>query len=108
VGARVRRRVEGTAEEGSGFGDVDQPSMDTASPIAVGGACLAGMAGAGYEYGRTTACVTRAQVADRQDRATSGPVGSDWVWEGVRGSEAAAAMGPDRRGRPAQCGPVRF
>jgi hypothetical protein len=47
-------------------------------------------------------------AADRRGRAKSGPCGSGWVWEGVRGSEAVAASGADRRARPAQRRPVRF
>jgi hypothetical protein len=48
-----------------------------AAPIAAGGARLASAA-ATEEDGR-------ARVADRRDRATSGPVGNGWVQEGVRG-----------------------
>jgi hypothetical protein len=47
-------------------------------------------------------------AADRWGRAKLGPSGSGWVQGGVRGSEAAVAAGADRRGRPAQCRPVRF
>jgi hypothetical protein len=48
---------------------------------------------------------TRERVADKRDRATSGPVGSGWVREGVRGSEAAVASGANRFKR---WRPVRF
>jgi hypothetical protein len=40
---------------------------------------------------------TRVRVADRWDRAMSGPLDSGWVREGVRGSEAAAASSADKR-----------
>jgi hypothetical protein len=66
------------------------------------GACLAGAAGAA-----ATGEDNGARVADKRDRVTSGPVGSGSVREGVRGSEAVAASGTDRRGS-STVPPVQF
>jgi hypothetical protein len=55
-----------------------------------------GHGGRGCDRGGRRGATTRARVADMWDRAMSGPTGSDWVWEGVRGS---GGDGADRQGR---------
>jgi hypothetical protein len=111
-GSGVRRRVEGKTEEGSG--------------VRRRGSARHGHGGSGLLRQRRAAYASRVRRAraanmggrQRARRGTTrltggtgrhrGLVGSGWVREGVRGSETAAASAANRRGRSAQCRPVRF
>jgi hypothetical protein len=64
-----------------------------AALTAVGGACLTGVAGAGYGQGRTAARTTWNGVTDKWGRATSGPGGS-----GRGAGESASEWGSTARG----------
>jgi hypothetical protein len=60
-----------------------------AAPTAAGGACLTGVAGAGFKQGRMAVCAMRNDAVDRWGRATSGPGGSGRGAVGVQASGAA-------------------
>jgi hypothetical protein len=80
-GARPRGGENGAERGGQGSATWTSTTWTRrlrAAPIAAGGARLASAAATEEDGG--------ARVADRRDRATSGPVGSGWVREGVRGS----------------------
>jgi hypothetical protein len=96
---RAAWRRKWCRERGLGFNDVDRHGTDV---VALGCSDSGGRRtprGRGYDRGGWQGATTRTRVADRWDRATSGPVGSGWVREGVRGSEAVSASGADWRGR---------
>jgi hypothetical protein len=92
-GAAPHGGENGAERGGPGFDDMDRHGTDMAAPGCSdsGGQRMPhGRGGRGCDRGGRRGATTRARVADMQDRATSGPVGSDWVREGVRGSEAVA------------------